>query len=276
MASYIILTRPSSQNLPLSQILSQQSSAQIIDLPALSIHGRAFHELSLPEQHLIHAHAQMDLIFAVSSNAVQHFCRLVNESGTSLSPMPYYAAVGVSTQQAWLAQGIAPEQIIAPSIVQGNDSEALWQELKKLGLERFKQVLIARAQEGRNWLTEQLLAHDIEVHRVAVYERQTNRWSIQQVEQLKQALNSSHVVWLISSIQSAQALLQQLQSLQALGQLMQHRFVVVHQRIAQAIQTTASQISHSSVVLTENQFVTSSSQPEHLTQHLLNSLRGIS
>ncbi len=269
MASYIVLTRPSAQNLSLAQLLTPLSSAQIIDLPALSISGVAWSNLPPESQRHIQQHAQMDLIFAVSSNAVQHFCRLLQEAGLPLSAQPCYAAVGISTQEAWLQQGLSPTRVISPPNVQDNDSEALWTHLQSLGLERFKRVLIVRAQDGRNWFTEQLLARGIHVHRLAAYQRKASEFTEAQMAQVQQALDVQQVTWLISSIESAKHILQVVRSLGRLESFSQHRFVVVHPRIAQTIQDFVENASDSRLVIKAEQFILSNTEPVQLVANLL-------
>ena len=269
MASYIILTRPSTQNASLAQLLAPLSAAQIIDLPALSIEGRTFAELSVTDQEQIQDHAKTDLIFAVSSNAVKHFHRLTQEAGVPISTRPYYAAVGVSTQEAWLQLGIAADRVIAPPSLEDNDSEALWAHLQTLGLDRFKHVLIVRAQDGRNWFTEQLLEKGLDVYRLSAYQRVPSQFTREQLAQLSQALETIETTWLISSIESARHIVRTVQALDGLANFSQHRFIVVHARIAQALQAFLEQASYSQFYLTETQFILSNTDPQNLVANLL-------
>ncbi|MDO5679440.1 MAG: uroporphyrinogen-III synthase [Pelistega sp.] len=271
MAGYIVLTRPSAQNLSLAQLLTPYTSAQIIDLPALQINGVPWSSLSLEDQGHIQNHAQMDLIFAVSSNAVRHFSRLIKEAGLSLSARPYYAAVGVSTQQAWLQQGIIPAQVISPPNLQDNDSEALLQHLQSLGMTQFKQVLIVRAQDGRNWFTEQLRAQGSQVHRLSAYQRMPSEFTPEQICQVQQALDSQQTTWLISSIESAHHILRLVHSLNRLDSFAQHRFVLVHPRIGEAIQAFVQQATDSHLVIKPEQFSLSNTESAHLVANLLRS-----
>lgn len=269
MASYIILTRPSAQNDSLAQLLAPMSAAQIINLPALSIEGRTFSALSAADQEQIHHHAKTNLIFAVSSNAARHFYRLTQEAGVPLSARPYYAAVGVSTQEAWLQLGIAAERVIAPPSLEENDSEALWAYLQTLGFENFKHVLIVRAQDGRNWFTEQLIEKGLDVYRLSAYQRKPSQFTSEQLAQLSQALDTVDTTWLISSIESARNIVQTVQAMDGLANFSQHRFVVVHARIAHALQEFLQQASSSQYCLSDSRFVLSNTEPQNLVANLL-------
>lgn len=273
MVSYIVLTRPSSQNQTLAQLIAQHSTAQLIDLPALTLTGLSFHELTESEQQVIRQHAQADLIFAVSSNAVHHFIRLVHEAGIRLSHAPLFAAVGVSSQGAWQAQGVPEQQIITPDSSQTNDSEGLWAQLQNYGLAKFKKVLIARAQTGRNWFVEQLQDHSVQVSCLTVYLRQPSVFTAKQLDLIKHALSRHEhdVCWLISSIESATHILSQVQQWGYLNSFSRHRFVVVHQRIADFIQKQVVQLSQGQIKLSPHQFRVSDTQANVLLKNLLTS-----
>src|SRR5699024_8549050 len=207
----IILTRPSHRNAPLQASL-QAADRCVLSLPALALQANAS-----ASEHLAHLSAY-DLVVAVSSYAATAWLSLLSKD------YPHFqwpnnclvATVGEASAQPLLADHRIPnEQIVFPSLTHmSQDSEGLWatlnQRLGADGLKAIKQVLVLRAQSGRDWLTEQFERHGAQVTRLAVYRREAAQWTVDQQQALRRALSASpaNAVMLITSVQSLHVIYQ--------------------------------------------------------------------
>jgi len=87
-------------------------------------------------------------------------------------------AVGEGTRRAILGRipGAAAATICAPTALdsdaESSGSEALWRTMQPV-VGQMRRVLILRAEHGREWLAEQLVAAGIQVETLAVYTRRT-------------------------------------------------------------------------------------------------------
>ncbi len=156
------------------------------------------------------------------------------------------AAVGEATVRA-VRQTLQPSArapIIAPAAQEDASgsaaagSEALWPALSAYAPRR---VLIARAQQGRDWLAEQLKAQGAQVTTVAVYERMAQPLNAAQCAQLLRWRDEgTRIVTVYSSSEAVDVVLEDAPSedqKQAVVQtLRSSQAVATHPRIAERLQ----------------------------------------
>jgi len=144
----------------------------------------AFDLLPPEEPQLLREHAarlaSFDLLVFVSVPAVERFAaalRAVHAHG----PWPQLtaiAAVGAATGSAARAQlpGASGARLICPqgTVAAEGGSEALWAALQEQGIAP-RQVLIVRAQRGREWLAQRFAATGASVTQLVAYRREVHR-----------------------------------------------------------------------------------------------------
>ncbi len=196
--------------------------------PAFEIHLHASDEAQKAFAQL----AAFDCVVLVSPMAVQAVARLRNAQ-----PWPEavaLAAVGEATVRAvhQILQPSARTRIIAPKIQDGAagseaGSEVLWPALQAFAPRR---VLLARAQQGRDWLAQQLQAQGADVTTVAVYERVPQPLSAAQRAQLQRWRDEGvRIVTVFTSSEAVDVVLE------SADLLRDGSAVATHSRIAQRL-----------------------------------------
>jgi len=238
-SSLILLTRPAGRNEALASHLQAQG-LQAICAPLLTVnpHRQA-------RENWLDA-AAFDLIIFVSGYAAQCWLQVsANKKQTDTLHWPAHTlAASVGTASAQPLHGVVPAaQLIHPSPEEPQDSESLWQRLQS----RVKQsrptpprVLIVGAAQGRGWLQHQLQQHGCRVERYAVYERQPAQWQEADLAPVRQALsNNARPIVLLTSTLAVQALDANMRRLHLTALYGQARFLLIHLRIIEALQTLA-------------------------------------
>ena len=120
--------------------------------------------------------AGYDLAIFVSMHAVRAARPLLDgawPSGTMIG------AVGASTRAAIEAE-LQPDPsliVMAQDEDQQSGSEAFWRAWQA-SARRARRVLVLRAEDGRNWLSERFAEHGAQVDTVAVYSRHLHQVSV--------------------------------------------------------------------------------------------------
>lgn len=215
----IVLTRPAGRNESIATALEGQGIRAMI-LPAL--------KLAVPDDQQAPAPDAYDLLVFVSRQAVAAYFSV------AFGPWPRgvgAAAVGQATAQA-LRQYVPDECILAPAASGAQDSEAL---LALIDRERqhYGRVLILRGQQGREWLAQAFEHRGATVTRHALYRRTPTQWTR---EQYHEAFSGKPSVMLLTSIESLEAVYQGVLRY-GLSWPATLRFVVIHTRIAQRLQS---------------------------------------
>jgi uroporphyrinogen-III synthase len=181
--------------------------------------------------------AEFDLVVFVSAAAVRGFAQL--DLGSEWPAATAIAAVGPSTLQLALgvlpgARGARTVGLLAGKLQAG--SEALWQALRQAPIPR--QVLIVRADSGRDWLAERLREAGSAVEHACVYRREIHAPSDEQRAGLAALIGAyAHAVTLVTSSEAVAALDRQLETApQARTWLRQGLALGSHPRIVQALQ----------------------------------------
>jgi uroporphyrinogen-III synthase len=223
----ILVTRPAPQALAWTNALCAQG-LHALALPLMAIHP------SPNPQEVINAWYQLALnrlvVFA-SPNAVHQFFALQPQTFKNAWPAHLdCACMGPGTQQALRDQGLPESQIIAPALDSMQfDSEALWQQLKTKSWAN-KNVLVIKAQRGREWLTHQLIKKGAKVSAVTAYQTTIAALDAPKLALINAALqNVTQHLWFFSSSQA----LDYLKSFDA--QIAWHdvKILVTHPRIAE-------------------------------------------
>jgi len=163
----ILITRPQEPG----RILAAQLRGAGLD----ALWWPAFDLLPPADPALLHACvarlAQFDLAVFVSPAAVHAFAPALSDSWPGNTAI---GAVGAATASAARAalRGADRARIICPdgAAVADAGSESLWQALQTL-VPAPRRVLIVRAQGGRQWLIDRLLAAGAQVEQVVAYRR---------------------------------------------------------------------------------------------------------
>ncbi len=138
--------------------------------------------------------------------------------------------------------------VLHPEGADSQDSEALWPLI--LAQKSLPQtVLILRGQDGREWLSEKLLALGIAVTVQQTYQREVASWSDPLCVSLHELANEGRqAVWLLTSAHGIQAIVQKLHDLKLLTWFEQCTFVVTHERLrpvlAKALGRELGQLCH--------------------------------
>ncbi|MGE8602346.1 uroporphyrinogen-III synthase [Bordetella trematum] len=230
MSALVILTRPAGRNDGLAHAL-REAGRSVYVWPALRIDPVEVAPSAVPSPD------DFDLAVFVSGNAARLYLRQAFPAGGQWPASCAAATVGPASAQALRDSGFfgAETTLIHPgSQAATHDSEALWQCLMARPLPR--RVLILRGTQGRNWLADRLRAHGVEVFIHAVYARQPQAWSAQQVAQVRHwAATQQHPNWLITSGESIDAIAAQAAGAGVLGWMRQCRYLITHPVLRQRL-----------------------------------------
>lgn len=158
----ILITRPDSRGQQLVDLLAEQNIFAIHQ-PLFSIEaGRELAQLPSILSRLNSG----DYVFAVSKNAVDFAAQTLKDTGFSWRGDLHYFAVGQGTANYFCAE-------IAQAVnypIQSENSEALL-ELPQMQHLHGKQIVILRADSGREFFTEQAVLGGASVQAVECYQR---------------------------------------------------------------------------------------------------------
>lgn len=235
----VVITRPLAQTRELAQRIATLGRKVEI-LPLLDI-------AELPDYSALH-HAlrhlrQYSLVAFVSPNAVAACFKQMRALGLAWPQEVALGVVGQGSLQALQQEGIdSPAYLIfAPRDKHKHDSETLLQAVQQeMALSSLEQVLIVRAEHGREWLAEALRAQQVQVTQVAAYRRSGVQADAGFAARAQILCRQPHD-WLITSSEALRHLLQTLTRMQTLspqGQglvadMLQQHLIVPHPRIAQ-------------------------------------------
>lgn len=233
----ILITRPGEPGRQLvGQLAAQGRSA--LWWPAFDLLGPGDPQAL---QACVRSLAEFDLVVFVSPMAVQTFARAMEaEAGARWPVATVLAAVGAATLQA--ARTGLPGAAAAPFVSPAGDaagdggSEALWGALD--GLQPGpRHALIVRAQSGRAWLAQRLLAKGVAVQEVEAYRRLEHAAQPEDWAALRSALlRGEDMVALLSSSEAVGVITRQLQGdTLAAAALARGIGLAVHARIAEAL-----------------------------------------
>lgn len=232
----VINTRPAHKNLELQALLAD---FDVLSLPALCLQPLDF---ELPDDW-----QSSDFVFFVSQYAVDSFFNRLNAKEVSWPSTLFAAAVGQVSAAALINHGVAPDKVlVAPTGDSDSESFLDWFE------ENYqvpKQVMIVRAQQGRNWLNEQLKQRSVKTSFLTVYKRAPAVWTEQQIQPLLALLHKNEharVCWLLTSRESVDAIIQQWLKVPTFAKLCwAHEFLVFHPRIAEHLEQKRVQFAPS-------------------------------
>jgi len=240
----IVLTRPLEQATALAQRLTSLGYS-VSTFPLLEIAPLA--DLST----LRHALADLSryaMVAFVSPNAVHAafkfgFEHPVDKNSPSAFIWPSnvaLAVVGEGSRAALAEYGITSEnyRIYCPTDPVRSDSETLLNELDLPALAQ-RDVLIVRAETGRELLADALIANGVNVIQVAAYRRLSPQLDVQLQLQLSELLAHDHC-WVISSSEALRtlvAMVHQVSGVNGVAKLQQVNLMVSHLRIAETAQS---------------------------------------
>ena len=150
---------------------------------------------------------------------------------------------GGGSKAALLKAGVGEPCIWMPQDESGLwDSEHLWLRVQHT-VKPAQKVLIVRGMDqhaggpkdlshgmGREFLSQQLIAHGLEVNYVVAYQRRSPIWREEQRQRVREFLKPTHV-WVFSSSQAVSNLAEQLKG----ADFSQACAIVTHERIATAL-----------------------------------------
>ena len=230
----VVITRPASPtsdraNTDALSTTLMQAGLTTYHLPTLSL--TALHS---PEDEIrISNHWQKyTVVMLVSQHAAQFAHQHMTRLGLSWSPNTWLAAVGQGTlhtlQQLWPQH----HRVIHPANDDTADTEGLWRAITaQPELHTPQNLLIIRAQQGRDTLLHLAQQADWQTDIWRCYQRNLRQWCADEMVQFNQACSTSCVV-LITSIEGLKALTQQLNPEQ-LRSAQQQTIVTLHTRIAE-------------------------------------------
>ena len=185
--------------------------------------------------------ADFDLVVFVSPMAVQAFAAAMEAApGAGWPVATLLAAVGAATLQAARAglPGAAAAPFVSPAGDAAGDggSETLWQALDALQ-PLPRQALIVRAQSGRPWLAQRLLAKGIVVQEIEAYRRLAHTAEPEDWAALRSALlRGETLAALLSSSEAVSVVTHQLRADALAGAALARAVgLAVHARIAEAL-----------------------------------------
>lgn len=215
----VVLTRPAGRNESIAAGLLEHGM-RVMVLPALSLEVPCDQQVPIADSY--------DLLVFVSRQAVVAYF----ESNREAWPDGVHAAaVGQATAQV-LREYVPDIHILAPEISSEQDSEALLALIDQRG-HSFTRVLILRGQQGREWLAREFERRGAAVKRHTVYRRTPTLWTREQYEE---AFSGCPGIMLLTSIESLEAVHQGVLRY-GLSWPNALRFVVIHVRIAQRLQS---------------------------------------
>ena len=224
----VVLTRPVAQALPLAERLRALGYGTEL-FPLLEIQP-------LPDTTALRAAladiSRYAMVAFVSPNAIHS----VFGPGVVWPPEVALAVVGEGSRMALAQYGITAENfcVYCPTDPFRTDSETLLNELDLPAL-KGREVLIVRAETGRELLSDALSAHGIFVSQVAAYRRLAPQLSIRTSQQLLK-LAVRPACWVISSSEALRTLLAMVREAggdAGVVELKQIKLLVSHQRIAE-------------------------------------------
>ena len=236
-----ILTRPAGRNTALAQALTQ-AGWPLLECPALEIQS-----VSIRPALLAPRPDAFDLVVFVSRAAVAGYQHQLPadyvwpEQVTTACMGPVTAGAVRRTFGAHLT-------VLHPEGAASQDSEALWPLIRaQPSLPRT--VLILRGQDGREWLSEKLLALGVAVTVQQTYQREVASWPEPLCASLRGlASEGERAVWLLTSGHGIEAIVQKLGDLNLLSWFEQSAFVVTHERLravlAKALGRELGQLCH--------------------------------
>lgn len=212
-----ILTRPQGRNAALAMRL-RQAGLRVLEAPALAIET-----LDTPRPQV----AAGDLCVFVSGQAVAaHF----SQADAGWPDDAWACAVGTATARALQAH-VPADRILAPDEGSAPDSEALLRIIDARRLQSGR-AHVLRAQQGRDWLAQQLQVRGWSVTAHALYRRTAQLWPAAVCRTLAGA---SDVVLLVTSLEALDAIAASLQQ-QALPWPPRLQAVTLHARITRRLQ----------------------------------------
>lgn len=226
----VVLTRPKGKNDRLAQAL-RQLGVQSVELPALAI-ARTF--TVLPQDYDPQG---FDLLIFVSAQAAQFYLEALTAAGKTLAAGTRIATVGAASAQPFYQQHkhSSWQLIHPPASHPRQDSEALWVLLQPL-LPDVQRVLLVRGQQGREWLSQQLLGQGKILTRCCIYQRLAAQWSAKDAIQLQPDLvKPQSVVFLLTSSESTRSIYHNIVRLGWESLWQQAQFVAIHPRIADCL-----------------------------------------
>jgi len=149
--------------------------------------------------------ADYDLAIFVSANAVRATAVMLN------GPWPLttvIGAVGAATRAAVEAE-LRPDPsvvVIAPEVDDESGSEAFWDAWQARG-RNAQRVLLLRAEDGREWLTQRFIKGGTPVDAVAVYSRRPHHLSPDDLTRMQDAIDAGVAPTVILSSSEAIAAL---------------------------------------------------------------------
>jgi uroporphyrinogen-III synthase len=184
--------------------------------------------------------ADYDLIIFVSGHAAAFYLQALQASrpGEAWSPQTTAATVGRASAQVLHDSGVIPRaRILHPQTAgQTPDSEGLWAVLQPT-LRNIRRVLVVRGETGREWLGERFEAAGAHVERLALYRREPARWGADQQALLRTALAARPCVFLLTSVESVDAIYDNMERMGLVHLWAGSQFVAVHERVASRLQS---------------------------------------
>ncbi len=232
-APIAVLTRPAGRNTDVMHALVRRGWI-VYECPALEIHTAAIaptHDIPDPKRY--------DLVVFVSRAAVTGFTKqlgpnFVWPSGVRVGCMG--PATALAIERVWPTAS----DILYPDAERARDSEALWPLIQALHTPPRK-VLIVRGQDGRDWLSDKLIALGVEVVMHQAYERVQAEWSADTVDRFRTLAGAStKVVWLLTSGHGITSVALQLRGLGLLDWFRAGQFVLTHERLVQTLAKAVS------------------------------------
>jgi len=176
--------------------------------------------------------ADYDLAIFVSVHAVRAVRPLLDGPWTGTM----IGAVGASTRAAIEAE-LQPDPsliVMAQDEDQQSGSEAFWRAWQA-SARRACRVLILRAEDGRNWLSERFAEEGTQVDTVAVYSRRVHRASVGERQQLQHWITANERPAIVFSSTEAVAALDQQVDASGQAWLRTGTAIACHPRIAEQL-----------------------------------------
>ena len=184
MAPLLIVTRPS--------VAGQRLFDRLTALSYRALWWPAFTLGPAPDaaaaQAALSRLAGYDLAIFVSANAVRATALMLNGEWPRATAI---GAVGAATRAA-VESELRPDSrasVIAPEAEDDSGSEAFWHAWQARG-RKAQRVLLLRAEDGREWLTQRFIETGAQVDAVAVYSRRPHRLSDDDLTRMQDAIDA--------------------------------------------------------------------------------------
>jgi uroporphyrinogen-III synthase len=216
----LIVTRPQPQAQSWVEQLASLTDWRVDAMPLIETHSLAAQSAALQPA---------DAWMFVSAAAVDAWW---GQAGAESVPAVWVTGGG-SAQAVRAREPLA--RIVLPDSPANWDSEGLWAALLAQGaLDGVRCVRVLRGRDagaahegnGREWLSERLREHGVDVQTLAVYERRKPDWSAAQRDAAQAALRDGSV-WLLTSSQAVDHLVQ------LAGSLARAHALATHPRVAE-------------------------------------------